>query len=326
MIVQKTFLYFNIGNGGGKIKHKFIIPVLVLFAIALFFNMSDVSAANNTSATQLTASNTPTGATPVNPKVTFTTNQINAASSTVKTHVENNNKLPSYVAIGNTKVTMPQFLMLMTDNLAAINKGSTAPIVLKNVKCPTNPQQKIKSGTLTKNGFLSLAQKIRVYINTNGKAPNYMNTSLGNIRYESMIYTCSKILNFYKINKRLPNTVSVDPWSTSTTSEGSPSTVSQILKTGAKYGYSHYAHDSAGLIRYGSGDCWAMSDYLFKKFKAAGVRSRIVQYATAYASNHRSVQLYKSGSWVDVPYRTYGFNSMFNNTSGSKYGSVIAKC
>jgi hypothetical protein len=313
------------GNGGGKIKHKIIVPVLVLFAVALFFNMSDVSAANNTTTTQISATSTSSGATPVAPKVTFTSSQINTASSKVKAYVETNNKLPSYVTINNTKVTMPQFLQLMTENLAALNKGSTTKlIVLKNVKCPSNYNETLTSGTLTKSEFLTVAAKITSTINSTGIAPSYVNTSLGKMRFENMVYTYSKILNFYITNKRLPNTVSVNPWSTSTSSEGSPATVAQILKTAAKYGYSHSASDAAGLIKYGSGDCWAMSDYLFKKFKAAGIKSRIVQYATAYASNHRSVQLYQNGSWVDVPYRTYGFNLMFNNTSGSKSGSVIA--
>lgn len=313
------------GNGGGKIKYKFIVPVLVLFSLALFLNVSDVSAANTTD-TQITTSSIQTKATPVSPKVTFTKDQINAASKNVKNYVEKYNKLPTTVTIKNTKVTMPQFMMLMTDNLAMIKKGSTSPIVLKNVKCPTSTSQSIKSGTLTKTEYLSVSQDINKYINSNGKVPNFANTSLGKMRFESMVYTYAKILNFQLTNKRLPNTVSVNPWSKSTTSEGSPSTVSQILKTAARYGYSSAAHDAAGLVRYGSGDCWAMSDYLFKNFKASKVKSRIVQYATAYSSNHRSVQLYKSGSWVDVPYRSYGFNMMFNNTSGSKYGSVIAAC
>lgn len=313
------------GNGGGKIKYKFIVPVLVLFSLALFLNVSDVSAANTTD-TQITTSSIQTKATPVSPKVTFTKDQINAASKNVKNYVEKYNKLPTTVTIKNTKVTMPQFMMLMTDNLAGIKEGSTSPIVLKNVKCPTSTSQSIKSGALTKTQYLSVSQNINKYINSNGKAPNFVNTSLGKMRFESMVYTYAKILNFQLTNKRLPNTVSVNPWSTSTTSEGSPSTVSQILKTAARYGYSSAAHDAAGLVRYGSGDCWAMSDYLFKNFKASKVKSRIVQYATAYSSNHRSVQLYQSGSWVDVPYRSYGFNMMFNNTSGSKYGSVIAAC
>ena len=313
------------GNGGGKIKYKFIVPVLVLFAMALFLNVSDVSAANNTT-TKLATTSSSSGATPVTPQVTFTSSQINSASTKVKTYVETNNKLPSYVTIGSTKVAMPQFLLLMTENLAALNKGSTTtPIVLKNVKSSSNSTETIKSSILTKTEFLTLAGKITSTINTTGKAPSFVNTSQGKMRFENVVYTYSKILSFYTTNKRLPNTVSVNPWSTST-SEGSPATVSQILKTGAKYGYSHLASDAAGLVKYGSGDCWAMSDYLFKKFKAAGIKSRIVQYATAYASNHRSVQLYQNGSWVDVPYRTYGFNMMFNNTSGSKYGSVIASC
>lgn len=308
------------GNGGGKINYKFIMPVLILFSLALFVNVSDVSAATN--GTQVAAS---TKATPVSPQVNFTSSQINAASKNVKTYVEKYNKLPSSVTIKDTKVTMPQFLLLMTDNLANIKSGSTGPVVLKNVKCPTSPSQSVKSGSLTKNEFLSVAKKIDDFINNNGKAPSYSATSLGKIRFESMVYTYSKVLNFYSTNKRLPNTVSVDPWG-STTSEGNPTTINQILKTASKYGYSSAAHDAAGLVKYGSGDCWAMSDYLYKKFKAAKVKARIVQYSTEYASNHRSVQLYKNGSWVDVPYRTYGFNSMFNNTSGSKYGSVIASC
>lgn len=308
------------GNGGGKINYKFIMPVLILFSLALFVNVSDVSAATN--GTQVAAS---TKAMPVSPQVNFTSSQINAASKNVKTYVEKYNKLPSSVTIKNTKVTMPQFLLLMNDNLANIKSGSTDPVMLKNVKCPTSPSQSIKSGALTKDEYLSIAKKIGISINANGKAPSYIWTSLGKMRFETMIYTYSKVLNFYSTNKRLPNTVSVDPWG-STTSEGSPSTVSQILKTASKYGYSSAAHDAAGLVKYGSGDCWAMSDYLYKKFKAAKIKARIVQYATEYASNHRSVQLYQNGSWVDVPYRTYGFNSMFNNTSGSKYGSVIASC
>lgn len=314
------------GNGGGKIKYKFIVPVLMLFAITLAFSMSAVSAAD-TSTTKLTTTSSQSGATPVSPKVTFTSSQINTASSEIKTFVETNNRLPDHVTINNHQITVPQFLQLMTDDTVAISKGSKTPITLKNVNKPCSPSQSLKSGMLIKNEYLSIAQEIQTSISSSGLAPNYVNTSLGKMRYETMVYSYAKILNFYVTNKRLPNTVSVNPWSTSKpTSEGSPATVDAILEKAAKYGYSSAAHDAAGLIKYGSGDCWAMSDYLFKQFKAAKIKARIVQYATAYSSNHRSVQLYKSGSWVDVPYRTYGFNMMFNNTSGSKYGSVIANC
>ncbi|MGV8144298.1 MAG: pseudomurein-binding repeat-containing protein, partial [Methanothermobacter sp.] len=184
-------------------------------------------------------------------------------------------------------------------------------------------------GTLSKTEYIDVAKTINSYISSNDKAPGYVSTSLGKMGYETMVYSYAKILNFYKSYDRLPNTVSVTEWGTtetSQTSESSSTTVDQILKTAAKFGYSSLAHDAEGLVKYGSGDCWAMSDYLFKKFQAAGIKAKIVQYATAYASNHRSVMIYQNGCWVDVPYRTYGFNSMFNNISGSQYGTVIAIC
>jgi len=315
--------------------------VLVLFSIALFFNVSDVSAATDNQSTVLDQSSqqdtsnsqdidiNESKATPVSPKVTFTTSQISTASVKVKTFVETNNRLPNYVTISNTKVTMPQFLMLLTDDLNAINAKSTNPVVLKDVNKPSNPTEDVEAGTLSKSDYLELSEEITAYIDSTGTAPDYIETSLGKISYNKIIYTFSKIMNYYNTNKKLPATVSVKAGSTQTitnnlTATPAEGTVDQILKKAAKYGYSSAAHDAAGLIKYGSGDCWAMSDYLFKQFSAAGIKSRVVQYATAYAGNHRSVQLYQNGAWVDVPYREYGFNMMFNNTSASKYGSVIA--
>ncbi len=108
------------------------------------------------------------------------------------------------------------------------------------------------------------------------------------------------------------------------TSTASYSTSSQILASGAKYGYSHSASTASAMMAIGSGDCWAMSDYLYSKLSAAGIKSRIVQYSTAYSSRHRSVQLYQNGAWVDVPYSSYGYNTMFKATSSKPGMTVIA--
>ncbi len=84
-----------------------------------------------------------------------------------------------------------------------------------------------------------------------------------------------------------------------------------IMKSGSKYGYSHRASTSSAMQKIGAGDCWAMSSYLNGKFQAAGYQSRVVQYATAYSSRHRSVQLYQNGQWKTVPYRAYGYDYFF---------------
>lgn len=111
---------------------------------------------------------------------------------------------------------------------------------------------------------------------------------------------------------------------TTSTSSSSGSTLSAILASGANYGYSHSASTASGMVSSGSGDCWAMSDYLYSKLSAAGITSRIVQYSTSYSSRHRSVQIYGSSGWYDVPYSSYGYNTMFKATSSKPGMTVIA--
>jgi hypothetical protein len=280
----------------------------MLFAVALFINVNDVSAANST----------------------FNTTSVVNSADIVRNNVETNHTVPNTIKVADQDTTSAQYLYLLSSAVININKGNTTPVTLKNVSAPTNPSETIISGSLTKTEYLSIANKIVTFVNTNGRLPNYVSTSLGNMRYENLVYYYSKILSFYKTNNRLPNTVAVKPWNTlsntsnTTNTTTSNLTLDQILKTAAKFGYSSVAHDAAGIIKYGSGDCWAMSDYLFKQLSAAGIKARVVQYPTSYSSNHRSVQLYQNGVWIDVPYREYGFNMLFNNTSGSKSGTVIA--
>lgn len=84
--------------------------------------------------------------------------------------------------------------------------------------------------------------------------------------------------------------------------------LNSIMKSDASFGYSHAYHTGEELERHHCGDCWAYSDDLNTKFKKAGYKSRVIQYATSYSSRHRSVQLYQNGAWKTVPYRAYGYN------------------
>lgn len=91
------------------------------------------------------------------------------------------------------------------------------------------------------------------------------------------------------------------------------------------FGYCHSCQTADCTKQQQCGDCWGMSDLLACELQSKGVSTKIVQYA-AIASNHRSV-LYQDtdGTWKDFPYREYGFNSLFNNTSGSKNGTEVNK-
>jgi transglutaminase-like putative cysteine protease len=155
----------------------------------------------------------------------FTLSQIKDAAARVKSYIETNKRLPNYVTIGTIQVKMPDFLKLLTTAVLQLNSGNTASITLKTVNNATTPTESIKSGTITKSSYLDLAKRVNAYINTYGKLPNYATSSLGKLRYESLIYMFSKVLNFQKTNNRLPSYVTVKPWSTVGSSSTSSETV-----------------------------------------------------------------------------------------------------
>lgn len=112
----------------------------------------------------------------------------------------------------------------------------------------------------------------------------------------------------------------------SATSSGAiQSALDEVGKQWSGIGYCGSCQTSECVKQTGCGDCHGASDLIACELASKGVTTKIVQYA-ASASNHRSV-LYKDsdGTWRDFPYREYGFNTLFNNTSGSANGTEIPK-
>lgn len=118
--------------------------------------------------------------------------------------------------------------------------------------------------------------------------------------------------------------------SSSSTSENSSgdieSAVAEVGKKWYKMGYSGECQTYSCVQSTHKGDCWGCSDTLACELISRGITVRILQYSTSASGQHRSVQ-YKdaSGNWKDFPYRTYGFNTLFNNTNGTAHGSEV-KC
>ncbi|MGB9936246.1 MAG: hypothetical protein ACPK7O_00855 [Methanobacterium sp.] len=119
-----------------------------------------------------------------------------------------------------------------------------------------------------------------------------------------------KYKKYYK-KVRASSSYSRSYYRSSSAGWASDSTIDSIMRSGSKYGYRRGISSASAMQSAGAGDCWAMSEYLNSKFRAAGYNSRVIQYATKYSSRHRSVQLYQNGKWVTVPYRAYGYNGMF---------------
>jgi len=127
----------------------------------------------------------------------------------VKAFFETNKRLPNYVTTTAGQISMPKFLNLMATATTQANSGSTAAIKVTSVNGASSWTGTYKNGNIQKSEILSMAQRIKSFISTNGRAPNYVSTSLGNISYNSVIYMFSKIMAFYSTNKRLPNFVSM---------------------------------------------------------------------------------------------------------------------
>lgn len=126
----------------------------------------------------------------------------------------------------------------------------------------------------------------------------------GKWRYKWVYKKSYSSVSAYSTTKTVNTQTSSGSWS-------SDPTLDAIMRSGSGFGYSSAYHTGADIARHGAGDCWAMSDYLNSKFQAAGYQSRIIQYATSYSSQHRSVQVFLNGAWQTVPYRSYGYNYLF---------------
>jgi len=161
----------------------------------------------------------------------FTRAQIQNASASVKSYIETNNKLPNYVTIGSSQITMSQFLQLLVTCLLQISNGTNTSISIGNVSNPTNSTGDYIYGNINQTEYLKIAQSIKSFIDSNGIAPNYASSSLGKIPYETLIYMFSKVVNYYGTNSNLPNYVSVDSTVANPGSYSIPSELQQYLQT-----------------------------------------------------------------------------------------------
>lgn len=215
--------------GRDFIRLKFILPVLMLFMVlfTVQISMDQVSAATTNQTISSKTNQTVTAETTVknsikissnaksvsksSSKVYFKISQVRTAARTVKNSIIVNHKLPSYVTIGSTRVTMPQFLELLTTSVIKINYGIDTPVLLKRVTNSSGTES-IKSSNFSKASYILAAKTLKKYMDTYQKVPGIYKTANGRMNYSNLVYTYCKIIDFNTIQKRLPSYVSVNTW------------------------------------------------------------------------------------------------------------------
>ncbi|MBZ9571508.1 transglutaminase domain-containing protein [Methanobrevibacter sp. TMH8] len=132
------------------------------------------------------------------------------AAMALTDYIEKFGKLPDYLTLFGEKLSMSDLLYLLSKSVVNTNSGSSADITIKDVKDPSGPSGTVTNGKLSKSGYVDLAKRVVSYIESNNRAPNYGSSSLGNIKFQSMIYGFAKIINFVGTENRLPNYVTFE--------------------------------------------------------------------------------------------------------------------
>ena len=279
----------------------------------------------NTSGSTTPAAGTSSG-------TSFTSAQINDAAKRVNSFIGTNSRLPNYVTIGSYQITVPQFLQLIAQNIVNINSGLTSSITLKSVASPTSTSETVTRGSVAKTEYVTLAKNILSTITSTGKAPSTVSSSLGTLKYETMVYSLTKILNYYKTNSRLPNYVTVSAWSTGSggliiDSSSVQSILDSIGYAEAKYKDIQGQSSASAMERVGYGDCWADSQWLYNKLNAAGVAARIMGYVgggTGVWYRHSWVQINTGNGWVNWSYTKYASQHFGDGLGAAAYVLIAA--
>ena len=263
----------------------------------------------------------------------FTMTQIQNASASVKSYVETNHKLPSYVTIGSSQITMPQFLQLLVTSLLQINSGVNTAISLGSVNNPTNSTGDSIYGNINQTEYIKIAQSIKSFIDSNGMVPNYATSSLGKIQYETLIYMFSKVVNYYGVNSKLPAYVSVDSTVANPGSYSVPADLQQYLQatTNCQVTNSQIqalaksitsgktsVYDKAVAIFNWVRDNLGYSFYYNTKYGAVGTLN--AKTGNCVDTAHLLIALERAAG---IPARYEHVNAQF--TSGNWYGHVIAQ-
>jgi len=134
-----------------------------------------------------------------------TVEEVETAASELKNYVEIHNSLPDTIQVGSYTLTMSEFLKILLMTVINLDQNVSTPVAVTEVGDAPNPAGQNISGNIQKSEYVKKATSILNFMNSNDRAPNYSTTSLGNLRYEYIVFNFAKIMDFHKYYNRLPN-------------------------------------------------------------------------------------------------------------------------
>ena len=159
---------------------------------------------------------------------TYSYAQILDKANSTHSFVLKNKRLPNFVTISGNQVSMVDLLYMFSQALTNNNSYHNGGFSLPSTNYATT-----KYGyQLSKEEYISIADRVVDFYKTYGRAPNFMLMSSGDkLSFNDTIYTLSKALSFAESNNRLPNYVTVESINPSTGSSTSSSSTSTYVPT-----------------------------------------------------------------------------------------------
>lgn len=141
----------------------------------------------------------------------FTFDQIMTGAKNLRAHVEKNGLLPSAVTVNTIRLDIPTYSYLLSKAIQEANSGKKGNIAIIDIDSnySNNGNASIK-GDLDKDEYLALLNSLIGKASEDGRIPNYITTDLGKVSPNLYIFGLSKVLDFYRLNNRLPNYVTLN--------------------------------------------------------------------------------------------------------------------
>ena len=139
-------------------------------------------------------------------KNAFTISQIISASSSLKSYVLKNKKVPATVSVNGVSLNLTSFTYLMAKATISINSNKTSgSILLVPVDSNyTNNGSRINAN-LYKANYIDLAKKVISSAEANKLVPNSVSTNIGLVSHDLYSFGLAKALVFFNSDHYLPN-------------------------------------------------------------------------------------------------------------------------
>ncbi|MDR2967854.1 MAG: transglutaminase-like domain-containing protein [Methanobacteriaceae archaeon] len=145
-----------------------------------------------------------------NDSTTLSQNDIIKSSKSLYSYIYKNEKLPETIKILNKNYSTEQFLYLMSKTVINKKENLKNNITIKyNIKEAKTPSGSNIKGNIYFKEMYIYSKSIIGFIDKNNRVPNYVKTNLGNMQYETVIFTFSQFLSKTDSNGKLTNKITI---------------------------------------------------------------------------------------------------------------------